>query len=130
MSTRTFLTIAMIANLGYGLWYFLAPQGAANVYGFGAATTELSNVIFQFLGIMFFAQGVMCAVARNAGPSLGRIAVLTFVCVSSLLCFYMDIRTLLGAPGTMDYIDTVVNALFGFGALAIILRDCKIPAAA
>lgn len=56
MNTRTFLTIATIANLGYGLWYFLAPQGA-------------------------------------------------------------------------DYFDTVVNALFGFGAIAIIVRDRKASAA-
>ncbi|MBP6506199.1 MAG: hypothetical protein KA257_01430 [Opitutaceae bacterium] len=125
MKTRPFLTIAMIANLIYGCWYFLAPQGAANAYGFGAATTELSNLIFQFLGIMFIAEGVMCAVARQAENSLGRIAVLAFISISSLLCFYMDIKTLLGEPGTLDYIDTVVNALFGFGALTILIRDRK-----
>jgi len=130
MNIRTFLTFAMIANFGYGLWYFLVPQGAANVYGFGAATTDLSNTMLQFLGILFFAEGVMCAVARKAEASLGRTAVLTFICVSSLLCFYMDIRTLLGEPGTMDYLDTVINALFGFGALAYILRDRKATPAA
>jgi len=125
MNVKTFFTLAMGANLFYGLWYFLAPQGAASVYGFGADTTPLSNLMLQFMGILFFAEGVMCGVARNAEKSLGRTAVLTFVSVSSLLCFMMDIKTLMGDPGTMDYVDTVVNGLFGFGALYFIVQDRK-----
>jgi len=120
---KRFFTLAMVVNLSYGFWYFLAPQGAANVYGFGAATTPLSNLMLQFMGILFFSEGVMCAVARKAEKSLGRTAVLTFISVSSLLCFFMDIKTLMGDPGTMDYVDTVVNGLFGCGALYYILQD-------
>ena len=62
MNVKHFLTLATIANLIYGSWYFLFPQGAANVYGFGELTTPLNNTIFQFLGIMFIAEGVMCGV--------------------------------------------------------------------
>ena len=123
MNTKNFLSLAAVANLLYGLWYFLTPQGAANVYGFGAATTPLSNLMLQFMGILFFAEGVMCTVARKAEKSIGRTAVLTFVSVSSLLCFLMDIKTLMGDPGTMDYVDTVINGLFGFGALYFIVQD-------
>ena len=125
MNVKVFFTLAMVANLFYGLWYFLTPQGAADVYGFGAATTPLSNLMLQFMGILFFAEGVMCGVARNAEKSLGRTAVLTFVSVSSLLCFIMDIKTLVGEPGAMDYVDTVINGLFGFGALYFIVQDRK-----
>lgn len=126
MNVKRFITLAMVANLFYGLWYFLAPQNAANIYGFGTATTQLSNQMLQFMGILFFAEGVMCAVARNAEKSLGRTAVLTFVAVSSLLCFFMDIKTLMSDPGTMDYVDTVVNGLFGLGATYYVAKDQKI----
>lgn len=125
MNVRIFLTLAAVANLFYGLWYFLAPQGAANVYGFGAITTPLSNTMLQFMGTLFIAEGVMCAIARNAERSTGRTAVLAFVAVSSLLCFYLDLKTLMGEPGTMDYVDTVVNGLFGFGAVYFIVLDRK-----
>jgi hypothetical protein len=108
------------------LWYFLAPQGAANVYGFGAITTELSNLMLQFMGTLFIAEGVMCGVARTAEKSPGRTALVTFVAVSALLCFYLDIRTIMGDPGTMDYVDMVINGLFGFGALYFIVQDRKI----
>jgi hypothetical protein len=125
MNVRKFLTLAMGVNLFYGLWYFFAPQGAANVYGFGDATTPLSNLMLQFMGTLFIAEGVMCGVARKADRSPGRTAVLTFVAVSGLLCFYLDIRTVMGDPGTMDYVDLVVNGLFGFGALFFIVYDWK-----
>jgi hypothetical protein len=115
----------MLVNLFYGLWYFLIPQGAANVYGFGAITTPLSNLMLQFMGTLFIAEGVMCGVARKAERSPGRTAVLAFVAVSGLLCFYLDIRTVMGDPGTMDYVDLVINGLFGFGALFFIVQDRK-----
>jgi hypothetical protein len=125
MNVKIFFTLAMVVNLFYGLWYFLAPQGAANVYGFGAITTPLSNVMLQFMGTLFIAEGVMCGVARKADKSPGRTAVLAFVAVSGLLCFYLDIRTVMGDPGTMDYVDMVINGLFGFGALYFIVQDRK-----
>lgn len=125
MNVKIFFTLAMVVNLFYGLWYFLAPQGAANVYGFGAITTPLSNLMLQFMGTLFFAQGVMCGVARKADKSTGRTAVLAFVAVSGLLCFYLDIGTVMGGPGTMDYVDLVINGLFGFGALYFIVQDRK-----
>ena len=125
MNVKNFLTLAAVVNLIYGLWYFLAPQGTANVYGFGAITTELSNLMLQFMGTLFIAEGVMCGVARKADRSLGRTAVLAFIAVSALLCFYLDIKTLTGEPGTMDYVDTVINGLFGFGALYFIMQDRK-----
>lgn len=130
MTTKHFLLLATFANLTYGVCYTLLPQPTAEVYGFGADMTPLSTVLLQFMGVLFFAEGVMCAVAMNAEHSLGRIAVLTFVAVSSLLCFLLDIRTLLGTPGTMDVVDTVVNALFGFGALYYIRKDRQRPAMA
>ena len=123
MTPKHFLTLATIANLIYGFWYFLSPQGAANVYGFGAITTPLSNTIFQFLGIMFIAEGVMCGVAVRAEASLGRTAVLVFVAVSSLLCSYMDVLTVMGQPGTMDYVDLGVNLFFGAGGVYFVVRE-------
>ena len=130
MTVRIFLILAAVANLIYGFWYFLAPQGAANVYGFGAVTTPLSNVLLQFLGIFSIAEGAMCGVAFNSVKSTGRTAVLVFVAVAGLLCFSMDVWTVMGEPGTMDWVDMVVNGLFGFGALFYILQDRKTSAAA
>jgi hypothetical protein len=125
MKVKIFLTLAMAANLIYGFWYFLAPQGALNVYGVGAMATPLSNLLLQFLGIFSIAEGVMCGVARNAERSTARTAVLVFVAVAGLLCFYLDVKTILGEPGTMDWVDMIVNGLFGFGAVYFILLDRK-----
>jgi hypothetical protein len=125
MKPRIFLTLAAIANLIYGLWYFLAPQGALNVYGFGAMATPLSLVLLQFLGIFSIAEGVMCGVARNSDRSPGRTAVIVFVAVSGLLCFYLDVKTVMGEPGTMDWVDMVVNGLFGFGAVYFLAQDMR-----
>ena len=125
MKVRDFLTLAMIVNLGYGLSYFLAPQATSDFYGFGGLTTPLSNSMLQFMGTLFIAEGVMCGVARNAEKSLGRTAVLSFVMLSALLCFYLDVKILLEEPGMMDYFDSGVNALFGFGALYYIIQDRK-----
>lgn len=126
MNVRIFLSLAALANVFYGLWYLLAPDNAAEVYGVAAVATDLSRWLLQFLGVMCFATGVMCAIARNAEKSLGRTAVLAFVAVAGLLCFYLDVKTLMGEPGTMDWVDTVVNGFFGFGAAFLILRDRKV----
>ncbi len=48
---------------------------------------------------------------------------LAFLAVAGLLSFYLDVKTLMGEPGTMDYVDTVLNGLIGFVALYFIVRD-------
>jgi hypothetical protein len=126
MTVRNFLTVAVVINLGYGLAFFLAPQGSAEVYGYGAMTTPLTNLLVQFFGITFIATAVMCLVARSADKSTGRTAVLYFIAVSQLLFLYMDIRTMIaGDEGAMNYFDLAVNIVFGFGALYFILQDRK-----
>jgi uncharacterized protein YjeT (DUF2065 family) len=125
MNVRVFLTLAALINLFYGFWYFLAPDHVAQVYGFAAAATELSQWMLRFLGVFSLSTGVMCAVGRNAEKSPGRTAILAAQAVAGLLCFYLDVKTLLGTPGTMDWIDTVINGLLGFGAAFYLIRDRK-----
>jgi uncharacterized protein YjeT (DUF2065 family) len=125
MNVRLFLSLSALINLFYGFWYFLAPDHVASVYGFAAVATELSQWLLRFLGVFSLAAGVMCAVGRSAEKSPGRTAILAFQAVAGLLCFYLDVKTLLGTPGTMDYIDTVINGLLGFGAAFYLIRDLK-----
>jgi|GEM_PF-2218322 len=125
MNVRVFLTLFALINLFYGFWYFLAPDHVAQVYGFAAAATELSQWMLRFLGVFSLSVGVMCAVGRNAERSPGRTAILAALAVAGLLCFYLDVKTLLGTPGTMDWIDTVINGLQGFGAAFYLIRDRK-----
>ncbi|MBI2815240.1 MAG: hypothetical protein HYX71_13270 [Opitutae bacterium] len=125
MNVRVFLTLAALINLFYGAWYFLAPDNVASVYGFAAASTELSQWMLRFLGVFSLSTGVMCAVGRNAEKSPGRTAILAAQAVAGLLCFYLDVKTLLGTPGTMDWVDTVVNGALGFGAALYLYRDRK-----
>jgi hypothetical protein len=40
-----------------------------------------------------------------------------------LLSVYMGVKTLLGEPGTMDYVDTTLNALLGFAALYFFMQE-------
>ena len=126
MNVKNFFTLASVMNLFYGVWYFFFPENVAKIYGFGELATPLSNVFLQFLGIYCIAAAVLFWICRRAEVSLGRTAALAFLAVSGLLCFYMDIKTLMGAPGTMDYVDTVLNGLFGFAALYFILQDRKV----
>lgn len=126
MTVKNFLLLAATISVVYGLAFFLAPQGSADVYGYGAVTTPLSNLVVQFLGISFLAAAVMCFMARNAERSLGRTAVLWFVAVSELLFLYMDIRTMMaGDEGSMNFVDLAVNLVLGFGALYFIMQDRK-----
>ena len=126
MNTKNLFTLAIVVNLCYGLAFFLAPQGSADVYGYGAATTPLTNLLVQFFGITFIATAAMCLVARTADKSPGRTAVLSFIAVSQLLFLYMDIRTMIaGDEGSMNYLDLAVNVVFGFGALYFIAQDRK-----
>lgn len=126
MNVKNLLTLGVVVSLFYGLWFFLAPQSAANLYGYGTVTTPLSTLILQFFAITQIAAGVMCLVARNADKSPGRTAVLAFIAVSQLLFLYMDIRTMLaGEEGSMNYVDLAVNVVFGFGALYFIAQDRK-----
>jgi uncharacterized membrane protein len=125
MNVRNFLTFTMILNLFYGAWYFLAPNHAAEVYGLASVSTPLSQWLLQFFGIMSLGAGVMCAIVRNAEKSTGRTAVLAFIATTGILCFYMDVKVLIGEPGMMDYIDTVLNGILGFGALYFIVHDRK-----
>jgi hypothetical protein len=126
MNVKNLFTLGVLVNLFYGLWFFLAPQGAADVYGYGAVATPLSNMILQFLGITFIATAAMCLAARTAEKSPGRTAVLSFIAVCQLLFLYMDIRTLMaGEEGSMNYLDLAVNVVFGFGALYFIMQDRK-----
>lgn len=126
MTVKNFLLLASVISLVYGVPYFLAPQASAEIYGYAALATPLSNLVVQFFGITFIAAGIMCFVARSAERSTGRTAVLSFLAVSQLLFFYMDIRTMLaGDEGVMNYIDLAVNVVLGFGAVYFIQQDRK-----
>lgn len=128
MNVKNFLTVAAAISLLYGLPYFLAPQGSANVYGYGAIATPLTLLLVQFLGITLIAAGIMCATARAAERSPGRTAVLTYLAVSQLLFLYMDIRTMIaGDEGAMNYLDLAANVVLGFGAVYFIIQDRKAP---
>ena len=126
MNVKNFLVLAAVVSLGYGLSFFLVPQAAADVYGYGAVTTPLSNLILQFFGITLIAAAAMSFVARNAEKSPGLTAVLAFLAVSQLLFLYMDIRTMVaGDEGMMNYLDLAVNVVLGFGALYFLTRGSK-----
>lgn len=126
MNVKNFLTLAALVNLVYGLAFWLAPQGSADLYGYGAVTTPLSILVLQFLGMSLVAAGVMCWMARGAEQSAGRTAVLWFIAVADLLFLYMNVRTMMGGEeGSMNYVDLAVNAIFGFGALYFIMQDGK-----
>lgn len=126
MTVKNFLLLAAVISLVYGVPYFLAPQASAELYGYAALATPLSDLLVQFFGITLIATGIMCFVARSAERSTGRTAVLSFLAVSQLLFFYMDIRTMLaGDEGMMNYIDLAVNVVLGFGAVYFIQQDRK-----
>lgn len=126
MNVKNFLMLAAVVSLCYGLSFFLVPQAAADVYGYGAVTTPLSTLILQFFGITFIAAAAMCYVARNAEKSPGLTAVLSFLAVSGLLFLYMNIKTMVvGDEGMMNYLDLAVNVVIGFGAVYFLMRDSK-----
>jgi uncharacterized protein YjeT (DUF2065 family) len=129
MNAKNFLTVAMIVHLLYGLWYFLAPAGAHQVYGLAADSSPLSLALLQYLGAALLATGIMCGLARNAGPSPGRTAVLAFVAVSSLGWLYLNVRSLGETVPAISWIDIAGHVLLGVGALYFVVQDRKSTAA-
>ena len=125
MSVKNFFTFAAAVYLLYGLWYFFLPQTVAEIYGFSAFANPVTTIFLQFLGIYCIASGVLFGVARKAEKCPGRTAALAFLALVALLSVYMDVKTLLGAPSAMDYIDTVLNAFLGSTALYLLLRERK-----
>ena len=126
MNVKNFFSLAVLVFLGYGLWFFLAPQHAADTYGYGAVTTPLSILLTKFFAITMIAGGVMCIVARDAEKSAGRTAVLSFLGVSHLMFLYMNARTMMsGGESSMNYVDLALNVVIGFGALYFITQDRK-----
>jgi hypothetical protein len=123
LNVKIFLTFAAAIYLLYGICYFFFPQRVADVYGFTALVTPISTMFLQFLGIFCIASAILFGIARKAEISPGRTAALAFLAVLALLSLYMDVRTLMNAPGAMDYADTLLNGFFGCAALYFILKD-------
>lgn len=123
MKARAFLTIAAGVYLIYGCWYFFFPQAVASIYGFGAIANPVTNAFTQFLGIFCLASAVLSAISSRAEAASGRAGALAFLAILGLLSAYLDVRALLNSPGTMDYVDTALNALIGFSALYFFIQD-------
>ena len=126
MNVKTLLSFAGLVSAGYGVWFFFAPQHAAEVYGYGDLTTDLSTMILQFFAIAMLAVGVMCWMARDAAKSTGRTAVLWSLAVGQILFLYMNAKAATaGVETSINYVDILLNAVFGFGAVYFILQDRK-----
>jgi hypothetical protein len=122
---KTFLTAAAVIYLIYGCWYFFFPQAVADIYGFSAIANPVSAAFTQFLGIFCLAAATLFGISRNAEAASGRSGALAFLAILGLLSVYMGVKTLLGEPGTMDYVDTALNALLGFAALYFFMQERK-----
>jgi hypothetical protein len=126
MNTKNLFTLGAVLNVCYGTWYFVAPQGAAEFYGYGLVTTDLSNLLLQFFGITLFGIAVMCFMARDAAASVGRTAVLWSLAVVEFLFIFLNGKTMMaGSPEAINYVDIVFNAVLGFGAIYFIMQDRK-----
>ena len=124
MNVKNLLTLSGVIFALYGVWFFLAPDHAASVYGYSDAVTDLSTLLLKFLGVFLFAAGVMSFAARTAQKSIGRTAVLLFLAVSNILALIMNVMSVVaGAEGTMGIVDLVVNIVVGLGAVYFIIQD-------
>ena len=118
---RSLIQVSLPDN---GLFFF--ATGTMNeLYGNSEMATDLSNLLFQFIAVPIFASGVMGLAGRSAAKSIGRTAIFYYLAVSMTLFFILNLMNVISGEyvGTMNYIDLVVQAFLGAGAILFIMKD-------
>lgn len=131
MSLRTLFTItAVVAGL-FGLAWIVAPQTVTLIYH--DVPLEPGEVLLaRLLGAGLVGFAVLTGLARNAGPSEARRAIVIMALVYSVLSFVLSfVAQLSGVEKSIGWSTVVVYFLFtvGYGYMQFVKKDDSAPPA-
>lgn len=116
MKRSTFMAIAALLAVVFGLGFILVPAQLMSIYGITLATA--GQWVGRYLGSAFLGIGVLTWLARNAEPGEGLRAVVLGDLVLSVLGLVVAILDAISGLGNALVWSTVVIYLFltvGFG---------------
>ena len=114
MSRSTFLVIAAVIALVYGLGFILAPAWTMTFYG---VTLDVSGQwMARYLGSAFIGICVISYLARNAEPSEGLSAVMIgslVLCITGAIVAFFD--AISGEGNSLVWINVALYLLLAVG---------------
>ena len=124
MNTKNFFSLFGVLLLLYGLMYLFATDFTYSLYDMSEVQTPHSAILVKNLGQFCIGAGLMSLFARNAGPSIGRKAILIFYSTSFLLLFFHSFMgAIYGSLTSMRLVDLVVQGVAGLGAAFFLFKE-------
>lgn len=124
MKLNTFMIIAAIVALIFGVGFIVAPSASLKPYG---TTTDLTGLFLgRYLGSSLVGIAFITWLTRNAAPSDTRKGLLTGLFVTMLLGFVVALYDkFAGAGNALIWLNVVIYLLLGlgFGYFAFMKKD-------
>jgi hypothetical protein len=124
MNTNNFFSLFGVLLLFYGILYLFATDFTYSLYDMSEVRTSHSVILVKNLGQFCIGAGLMSLFARNAGPSIGRRAVLIFFSTTFLLLFFHSVMgAFYSSLTSMGFVDLVVQGGAGLGAAYFLFKE-------
>jgi len=124
MKLNTFMVIAAIVALVFGVGFIVAPAASLKPYG---TTTDLTGLFLgRYLGSSLVGIAFITWLTRNAAPSDTRKGLLTGLFVTMLLGFVVALYDKFAGTGNaLVWLNVVIYLLLGlgFGYFAFMKKD-------
>ncbi len=124
MKLNTFMTIAAIIALVFGLGFIVAPAASLNLYG--TSTDVTGQFLGRYLGSSLLGIAFLTWLTRNAPASPTRKAVLAALFATMVLGFAVALYDkFAGAGNALIWLNVVIYLLLalGFGYFAFMKAD-------
>lgn len=124
MKLNTFMIIAAVVSLIFGLGFIVAPASSLQLYG---TTTDLTGEFLgRYLGAALIGLAFVIFLTRNAAPSETRKGLLTGLFVTMLLGLLVALYDkFAGSGNALVWLNAVIYLLLaiGFGYFAFMKND-------
>lgn len=114
MSHKTFLSIAAVIGIVFGIGMLIAPEQVLELYAI--PSSEGSKSIARSFGALMFSVGIMNWIARGVEDSVALRAILYGNLAIHLLTLVIDLLALTsGGMSAQGWGSVILHALFGAG---------------
>ena len=124
MKLNTFMTIAAVVALVFGLGFIIAPVASLNLYG--TETNVTGQFLGRYLGSSLLGIAFLTWLVRNAPASPTRRGVLIALCINMVLGFVVALYDkFAGAGNNLIWLNVAIYLLLalGFGYFAFMKTD-------